>query len=168
MFERGKVNLFLGAVMVMALLLCGGRYAWAAQEGDYVYTVENGAARITGYRGAGGSITIPTVLAGVKVSSIGSIAFKNCEGLTSVTIPEGITRIECEAFAFCNNLTSISLPASVSTIEISAFGYCSNLTSITVDNANLTYKCMDGVLYNKSGTDLLKYPGGLSYSNAQI
>ena len=65
------------------------------------------------------------------VTGIGYQAFKNCTGLTSVTIPEGVTMLLNESFAGCTSLTSIVLPSTMTTIYNNAFVGCTNLTSIT-------------------------------------
>lgn len=95
------------------------------------------------------SITIPD-----SVSSIGAFAFSDCGNLASITIPDSVTSIGYCAFSGCG-LTSITIPDSVSSIGVSAFSDCYNLTSITVDSNNNTYTSMDGVLFNKSKTELL-------------
>ena len=79
------------------------------------------------------SITIPN-----SVTSIGNHAFYECKGLTSITIPNSVTSIGVEAFRDCFRLTSITIPNSVTSIENGAFYYCSGLTSITIPNS-VTY-----------------------------
>ena len=56
-------------------------------------------------------------------------------GLTSYSIPEGVTKIEQGAFAYCSSLTSITIPNSVTWIGEDAFWGCSSLTSITIPNS---------------------------------
>ena len=73
------------------------------------------------------SVTIPE-----SVNSIGTEAFSNCYGLTSVTIPESVTSIGNRAFYFCSNLASATIPKSVKSIEAGAFAECESLTSITI------------------------------------
>ncbi len=76
---------------------------------------------------------------------------------TSFAIPDGVTAINGAAFRFCRNLKSITIPTSVTSIEDRAFYDCTGLTSITVDENNLNYKSIDGNLYTKDGTTLIRY-----------
>ena len=73
------------------------------------------------------SITIPE-----GVTSIGYWAFYSCLSLTSVTIPEGVTSIGGFAFTHCSGLTSVTIPEGVTSIGDSAFDGCRGLTSVTI------------------------------------
>ncbi len=70
-----------------------------------------------------------------SVTSIGSWAFSDCSGLTSVTIPNSVTSIGEYAFLRCSGLTSVTIPNSVTYIGESAFYGCSGLTSVTIGNS---------------------------------
>ena len=63
---------------------------------------------------------------------IGSYAFSGCSGLTSLTLPAGITEIGDRAFYGCSGLTSLTLPAGITEIDSEAFYGCSGLTSVYV------------------------------------
>ncbi len=65
-------------------------------------------------------VIIPSTYAGKPVTSIGDGAFKNCSGLKSVRIPDGVKYIGNEAFYGCR-LESVEIPKSVTTIGNSAF-----------------------------------------------
>ena len=73
------------------------------------------------------SLTLPA-----GITSIGRSAFVGCSGLTSLTLPAGITSIGDVAFSGCSGLTSLILPASITSIGSYAFSSCSGLTSIYV------------------------------------
>ncbi len=80
---------------------------------------------------------------GDEIQSIGSYAFYNCSGLTSVTIPSSITSIGERTFYGCSGLTSITIPSSVTSIGSGAFAGCTGLTSIKVEAGNTKYDSRD-------------------------
>ena len=51
--------------------------------------------------------------------------------ITTVTIPESVTKIGDYTFYDCASLPDITLPDNVTEIGFSAFNECSNLTSVT-------------------------------------
>ncbi|WP_444391934.1 leucine-rich repeat domain-containing protein, partial [Prevotella sp.] len=63
---------------------------------------------------------------------IGECAFSGCSGLTSLTLPAGITSIGVSAFSGCSGLTSLTLPAGITSINNGTFSGCSGLTSLTL------------------------------------
>ena len=63
---------------------------------------------------------------------IGEYAFAYCRGLTSLTLPAGITSIGRSAFVGCSGLTSLILPAGITSIDSYAFYSCSGLMSLTL------------------------------------
>ncbi len=82
------------------------------------------------------------------------------ETITSITIPEYVTSIVDWLFSGCSSLTSITIPNSVTNIGICAFMGCFSLTEIVVDENNPNYSSLDGNLYDKNKTTLLRYAGG--------
>ena len=78
-----------------------------------------------------------------KVTSIGSYAFDNCRGLTSVTIPASVTSIGDNAFSGCSSLTSVTIPNSVTSIGSNAFddtAWYNNQPDGTVYAGKVLYK----------------------------
>ncbi len=79
-----------------------------------------------------GIIRTQSIIIPDSVTSIGDIAFKECNSLTSVTIGNGVTSIGDIAFSGCSSLTSITIGNGVTSIGDYEFSYCSSLTSITI------------------------------------
>lgn len=67
--------------------------------------------------------------------TIAEQAFKNCETLTGITIPKGVTSIETDAFQYCGNLETVAIPDSVTKIGNDAFQYCTTLPEITIPDS---------------------------------
>ena len=85
-----------------------------------------------------GEITIPSEVKGLKVKSIGLMAFEYCENITSAYISDGIEEIDVYGFGNCEKLTSVRLPESLKHIERGAFMYCPSLESINIPK-NVSY-----------------------------
>jgi hypothetical protein len=111
-----------------------------------------GAKQYQGY-GSLRSVTIPDSL-----YSIGEEAFQACTQLEEVVIPNSVTKIGRAAFAACFKLKTITIPKTVSMIGPMAFGGCRSLQKINLDPENQAYRIIDGVLYDKNVTELIKMP----------
>ncbi|MCM1008835.1 MAG: hypothetical protein NC485_13145 [Ruminococcus flavefaciens] len=59
---------------------------------DFIYTVSNGLATVTGYKGNKNLVEIPSNLGGGATTIIDKTAFTESE-ITGVWIPEGVTEI---------------------------------------------------------------------------
>jgi len=99
----------------------------------------------------------------VPVVEIGTIAFINCDSITSVIIPDGVKKINGSSFtggAFfgCEALEYVEIPDSVTHIGANAFMGCVSLRSIKIPESVLTVgsdafsmcKSLDNVIIPKS------------------
>lgn len=66
-----------------------------------------------------------------KLTSIGESAFWNT-GLSTVSIPSGVTTISTAAFSGCQNLYRVEIPEGVTAIKNSAFYNCKALQSVVI------------------------------------
>lgn len=104
--------------------------------------------------------SLETVYLPSNITNIEEYAFTQCSNLFSVNIPNNVTNIGNNAFKECVKLSFISIPTSVTNIGEGAFNSCEKLQAINVADENPNYCSIDGVLFNKSLSILIQYPGG--------
>lgn len=104
---------------------------------------------ITGYSGTSTSVSIPATLNGQTVCAIDSSSF-GTKTLTTLTIP--------------NSVTFIGIPNWAE----GTFTNCPALTNIHVASDNPVYSSVDGVLFNKSKSTLLQYPGSRTQTSYTV
>ena len=125
-------------VLWIALILTAIIPIYAQQydiESDFEVTkLDNGKSiAIKKYLGSKQNVNIPPTIQGLPVTEIWKNAFYNCENITSVTIPDGVTSLS--GFYGCKSLESINIPNSVTSIKGSAFYFCSSLKNITIPDS---------------------------------
>jgi fimbrial isopeptide formation D2 family protein len=104
-------------------------------EGDYQYQKnEDGTATLTyfGIKDYKGALSIPDLVGDLVVTSISDNVFSECENVTSVNIPDSITRIGEGAFSYCSGLQTVRLSESLAILSRYAFLRCESLTSILI------------------------------------
>lgn len=99
-------------------------------------------------------MTIPSSIKEVKGK------FNTATALTEIVLQDGVGTIGQGAFYQCKNLKTLTIPSSISHIGTDAFDGCKDLESINVHVDNQNYTSIDGVLFNKLGTRLIRYPEG--------
>lgn len=111
------------------------------------------------------ALAIPEILGGCPVTEIGSYAFYDCDSLTSVEIPEGVTRIGVRAFEGCA-LAEVTLPKTMAMVGSCAFEDCP-IRKLTLLGTSFPELEEEYVSYIGEGYDALidscqKYRSGLS------
>ena len=136
--KKRILSLLLVLLMVVSLVPT----AALAEDNIVAYKVTGGniyfnksTGTITGCDNLVTEAVIPSEIDGVKVTSIGDWAF-----------------------IACNSLTSIDIPYSVKYIGDDIFSSGYSLTNINVAEDNTAYCSVDGILFNKDKTKLIKYP----------
>ena len=104
---------------------------------DGKYADETGRALINGNKLlaiAPAGLTTYTIPDGVTI--IGGSVFKACANFLEINIPEGVTQINMVAFDGCTGLSSITIPSSMQSLGGNAFSNCTGLESIFVMATN--------------------------------
>ena len=147
--KRGTSSLFKGFVMLVVLMLMTTSSAMAQEPkfeviDGFRYLLDSGTKTATLVPKTdgkySGDIIIPEKVKGNDgveyiVASLVASCFKDCSGLTSITIPSSVTSLGASCFYFCSGLTSITIPSSVTSLSESCFCGCRGLTSITIPSS---------------------------------
>lgn len=101
---------------------------------------------------------IPEEIDGHSITSLADGCFANCESLKEVKFSDSVQEIGENAFYGCIALREINIPENVTTIGAYAFDATEELNKFSVDEKNRAYTAIDGVLYTKDVSNLIKYP----------
>ena len=81
-----------------------------------------------------GCASLSSIVIPESVTKIGQSPFIGCTSLTTIVLPDEITKIGDYAFDECKSLSSMVIPGSVTEIGAWAFIRCSNLKTIYVSD----------------------------------
>ncbi len=95
-----------------------------------------------------------------SVETIGQGTFSDCQAFVNLKLGNGVESIGMSAFNGCISLETVEIPANVESIGDRAFSACDNLKEFIVAEENTEFTAVDGVLYTKDKTELLRYPNG--------
>jgi len=142
---KKKISIALCCLLAGVLVLGAQTAAFAApatgnENGFTWYLLGDGSVAITGYTGSDTQVSIPATVDGGSrtVTQIGEDNITGESGVftgknfTSVTIPEGITRLCGRSFLNCASLQSVSLPGTLLRIDYAAFEGCASLSSVVL------------------------------------
>ena len=145
----------LSILLVLSLMLALVPAAFAAEPASGTCGAEGDGSNVTWTIDAAGLLTISGT--GKIIDGDGGSIWSG-KPVMAVDIRSGITAVGSNAFFGCDQLQVISLPDTVTQLDKNAFGNCAALSSILVDAKNPAYKSVDGALYSKDGTVLIKCP----------
>lgn len=151
---KSKAKKWFGKIIAVSLVTCmllgSGMTEISQFVGDSLYrsgiivsaaetygvfefsAIDENSVSISKYTGSGGSVTIPDIIDGKKVSSIGSWAFAGCTSLYSVNIPKTVETIYSSVFSGCHNLSEVTIKNPNMKIGSGAFNCCYRLNKITL------------------------------------
>ena len=91
------------------------------------------------------------------VTSIWSSTFSGNRSLITLTFSEGVVSAT-SSISSCTNLIQLNLPSTLTTNPFASYTNLPNLSVITVSERSQTFTSVDGVLFSKDLTRLVRYP----------
>ncbi len=138
-----RAMLVVGIILLLGGI-CFGIVTWVracnkpntATVDGITYEFSESDCAVVGYdeNTIGDKVEILDTYNGLPVVDIAENAFKDCDKLVEITIPNSITKINAKAFSGCTNLNNI-----------------------TVNASNKYYRTIDGSLYSKDGKRLVVF-----------
>ncbi len=92
------------------------------------------------------------------LTKVGDWAFGGCKNFEDINLSDKLTYIGDGAFSRCEEMVTAKVGPNVSYIGDYAFDGCENLMAINVNEGNGSYASVDGVLFNKKMTVIMKMP----------
>ena len=157
-------------------------------EKDFEVLLHDTWCQINKYIGDSKKVQIPASIQGKPVTYIKKEAFRDNKKIEELVLPDTMWVVDVAAFVGCSNLSEILIPKSLKKINQNAFGYtsikelnlpaslefigpigkCLSLVKIHVDPTNPNYRSIDGVLYDKQVTTLLRVPSQLKNQKLKV
>lgn len=129
-----------------------------AEESLFQYEAsDDNTITITGYTGPSeGELNVPAEINGMPVTNIARRAFQH-NNFTAVRVPENVAFISTSAFTGNDNLRNVYLPASLEHIMRRSFSFSAQFH---VDEANESFRSVDGILFSRDMTRMKAFPSG--------
>lgn len=97
-----------------------------------------------------------------------SNAFSDCDNLEEITFSDSVISIGTFPFIYCDNLRRINIGSGVKQLLGDDFMGCQSIDYISVSSRNPYLKSIDGDLYTKDGSMLIRYASGKTESEFTI
>lgn len=162
-----------------------GGYKLSYSSSSYWFTEVNFPSTLTYIRewGCAGLVSVQTIdLSETQITSIGDMAFNGCTNVETIKLPDTLANIGGKGEAVKRDDASIGSDEDVTISGVDAgeesnakadgpeaaptqmaenvFRGCGKLKEFIVSDDNPYFKAIDGVLFSKDGTKLIRYPMG--------
>ncbi len=121
----------------------------------------DGSAELCRYLGEEAAVVLPETLEGRPVTRIAAGAFRGCDDLTELILPEGLLSLANEALSWCRGLTAVTLPDSLREAEGNPFAFCDHLAEFRISPDHPVFAVEEGLLIRRADRQVVSCPGGL-------
>ena len=140
-------------------------YSVSEKNIGFFYRSTNNGLIIYQYDGYDENINVPSTIEGKTVIGFENKCFYIGESyskikIKKITLPNTITSLGDYTFNNLINLEEVNIPSNITVINLDVFKGCDNLSYINIDKDNPIYSSVDGVLFDKNKTNLIRYPPG--------
>lgn len=132
-----------------------GSLCWEATFAGITVRHESPPRTCSTYNGTNGDVDCGTSGTFTIANNV-VVSDNGCAG--SIAIPEGVSSVGDDVFVDNQLLTSVTIPSSVTSLGAYSFTGAFSLLSFTVHSSNNDFSSSNGILFNKSGTTLVRYP----------
>ena len=150
-----RLRCSFGSSAAFALSKGGNNFCAGDFQMRYLFDDEGNrnGLRLNKYLGTDAEVTVPE-----EVTETGS-AFKDCNTVTKVVLPAGLTKLESDIFSGCTALKEIAIPEGVTLIGNGAFRDCKALTELALPQG--LKKIESYVFIGCTGLSYIDIPDGL-------
>ena len=103
---------------------------------------------------------LASVVLPANLTSVGNNAFEKCSSLTSIIVPDNVVNVGANTWNGCSNVTYVHIGKGLASVNVNPFGELTNLEAFEVDEENMAFYAIDGILMSKNGKKLVQYPAG--------
>lgn len=135
-------------ILILIILFATGLGVFSATKGMFTptadsstpwFSIDNGTVYFDPELYSGSpELEVPSIINGQTVTALGAGSFHDCDGLTTVFLPDTLTTIDSQAFRDCDSLRGVKLPESVTSIGDGAFSDCVALEALYIPAATTT------------------------------
>ena len=157
-----RLRCSFGSSAAFALSKGGNNFCAGDFQMRYLFDDEGNrnGLRLNKYLGTDAEVTVPE-----EVTETGS-AFKDCNTVTKVVLPAGLTKLESDIFSGCTALKEIAIPEGVTLIGNGAFRDCKALTELALPRG--LKKIESYVFIGCTGLSYIDIPDGVETIDGHI
>lgn len=127
------------AISVPVFVVSMHYYGYGMNKDGYIYSIEKDGVSIVEYRGdVTEEFTVPGVIDGKTVVSVGDRVFEGNTSITSLSLGEGIKTVGYRAFYNMANLENLSLPSTLEFANVQSFAGAAKLKQLVLPQAMKT------------------------------